>query len=228
MTQLTERQSEILRLTVEQYIDSSQPVGSHEIVGKLGAKISPATVRSEMKELEDLGFLHQPHTSAGRVPTDIGYRFFVDWLVNQDESTHLQMADKMASKLQAVCQAHSNLIEATKLLSEATGHLSMFGNSEQMAVRGHHHLAEMPEFDQIANEMMGVLDEPRSFMQMFHDKMRRHQVMTFIGEGNCHNLSWVVGRFGDKGMIGIVGPKRMNYREIIPSIELIVNLLDEE
>ena len=77
---LDDRKSAILRAVVAEYIETAQPVGSGHIAGAEGIDVSSATVRSEMAALEDDGFLAQPHTSAGRVPTDKGYRFFVDQL----------------------------------------------------------------------------------------------------------------------------------------------------
>ena len=79
-TSLDDRKSAILRAVVAEYIETAQPVGSGHIAGAEGIDVSSATVRSEMAALEDDGFLAQPHTSAGRVPTDKGYRFFVDQL----------------------------------------------------------------------------------------------------------------------------------------------------
>lgn len=77
---LDERKAAILNAVVVEYIDSAQPVGSAHITGTPGVEVSSATVRSEMAALERDGFLVQPHTSAGRIPTDKGYRFFVDHL----------------------------------------------------------------------------------------------------------------------------------------------------
>ncbi len=78
---LDERKAAILRAVVEEYIDTAQPVGSGHVTSAPGVTVSSATVRNDMAALEQEGFLHQPHTSAGRVPTDKGYRFFVDHLV---------------------------------------------------------------------------------------------------------------------------------------------------
>lgn len=78
---LDERKASILRAVVEEYIHSAQPVGSGHVASAPGVEVSPATVRNEMAALEHDGFLVQPHTSAGRIPTDKGYRYFVDALV---------------------------------------------------------------------------------------------------------------------------------------------------
>ena len=77
---LEERKASILRAVVQEYITTAQPVGSSVIANAPGIEVSPATVRNEMVQLERQGYLHQPHTSAGRVPTEKGYRFFVNAL----------------------------------------------------------------------------------------------------------------------------------------------------
>lgn len=81
---LTERRQQLLQMIVEEYIDTAQPVGSGSIVGKYALKISPATVRNEMARLEEEGYIVQPHTSAGRIPTDIGYRYYVETLMREE------------------------------------------------------------------------------------------------------------------------------------------------
>ena len=82
---LGERQKLILALVIRDYIDYAQPVGSKTLVDKYGLNFSPATVRNEMVALTEVGFLHQPHTSAGRVPTEEGYRYFVRQLMGQTD-----------------------------------------------------------------------------------------------------------------------------------------------
>ena len=80
---LSERKKEILRAVVEQYVKSVEPVGSKSVVKELGSSVSSATIRSEMAELEALGLLEQPHTSAGRVPSSLGYRVYVNELMRR-------------------------------------------------------------------------------------------------------------------------------------------------
>src|SRR5918992_2202662 len=83
--QLTQRQRDILRRVVEQHVASGQPVGSKALLEESGLEVSPSTVRSEFAELERLGLLTHPHTSAGRVPTEAGYRFYADELLDRLE-----------------------------------------------------------------------------------------------------------------------------------------------
>ena len=79
---LNEREKTILRSVVQQFILTATPVGSRNITKKYDIGISPATVRNIMADLEDCGYINHPHTSAGRVPTDKGYRYYVDTLMN--------------------------------------------------------------------------------------------------------------------------------------------------
>ena len=85
-TKLTERQREVLRRVVEEYVASGQPVGSKNLVTRAEMTVSPSTVRTDLAELERIGLLTHPHTSAGRVPTEAGYRFYADSLLERLES----------------------------------------------------------------------------------------------------------------------------------------------
>src|SRR6201981_2577851 len=83
--QLSERQQEVLRRVVEEFVGTGQPVGSKTLVRPSALRVSPSTVRAELAELENLGLLTHPHTSAGRVPTERGYRYFADELLGRLE-----------------------------------------------------------------------------------------------------------------------------------------------
>jgi heat-inducible transcriptional repressor len=85
MPELTERQKTLLLLIIRDYIESAQPVGSKRLVEHYRIHLSPATIRNEMAALTEMGYLRQPHTSAGRVPTEEGYRYFVSQMMNQAE-----------------------------------------------------------------------------------------------------------------------------------------------
>src|SRR5690606_25651671 len=116
---LEDRKAAILKAVVEEYIQTAQPVGSGHIADAPGVGVSSATVRNELVQLEQQGYLHQPHTSAGRVPTDKGYRFFVDSLELPDlEEPHLHQVkaffDVSHGELERL------MSETTQLLSSLT------------------------------------------------------------------------------------------------------------
>lgn len=119
--EVTQRQGEILRLVVEEYVATGQPVASKALVERAGLDVSPSTVRSELAELERQGLLMHPHTSAGRVPTEHGYRFFADRLLERLEprppSFPLHLADAR-SELDTALQSTTDMLsELTRLLA---------------------------------------------------------------------------------------------------------------
>lgn len=119
--ELTQRQNEILRLVVEEYVATGQPVASKGLVERTALGVSPSTVRSELAELEILGLLTHPHTSAGRVPTERGYRYYVDRLLERLEprppSFPLHLGDAR-SELEAALQSTTDMLsEVTRLLA---------------------------------------------------------------------------------------------------------------
>ena len=82
--QLSDRKQQLLSVIIEDYVTTAKPVGSKLIAEKKGFDVSPATIRNEMKELEDMGYITHPHTSAGRIPTAKGYKFYVEHFVNRE------------------------------------------------------------------------------------------------------------------------------------------------
>jgi len=119
LAQLNERSREIFRLIVESYLATGEPVGSRNLSRILPMTLSPASVRNVMSDLEQLGLVYAPHTSAGRLPTEIGLRFFVDALMQIGDLTE---ADRNAIEAQVAGLGQSKTIEA--VLTEASGLLS--------------------------------------------------------------------------------------------------------
>jgi heat-inducible transcriptional repressor len=118
---LAQRQQVILRLVVEEYVATGQPVGSKTLVEQSGLGVSPSTVRYELAELERLGLLTHPHTSAGRVPTEMGYRFYVDELLQRPESRatgfELEFPAARAEVDEALQATTEMLSQVTRLLA---------------------------------------------------------------------------------------------------------------
>ncbi|HMB18774.1 MAG TPA: heat-inducible transcriptional repressor HrcA [Gaiellaceae bacterium] len=122
--ELTDRQRQILRRLVEEYIATGQPIGSKHLVERAGLRVSPSTVRGELAELERLGLLTHPHTSAGRVPTEAGYRLFVHGLLDRLEPRPVTVeidlsraGTEVESALQATTEALSQLTRLLALVS---------------------------------------------------------------------------------------------------------------
>lgn len=133
---LDERKKQILQAIIEEYINTAEPVSSGTIVTKYGFNFSSATVRNEMSELERLGYLEKPHTSAGRVPSAKGYRFYVDELLKEDDIS-LDEIKYIQSKLETkVTQIEELTKIATNTLSEITHYttVSIGPNSEEQII----------------------------------------------------------------------------------------------
>lgn len=120
MNVLDKRKKEILQAVIDEYINTAEPVSSATLVNKYGLDYSSATVRNELAELEDNGYLDKPHTSSGRVPSEKGYRFYVDELIN-DEDISLEEIKYIQNKLSAKVNEIEDLTKiATTTLSEIT------------------------------------------------------------------------------------------------------------
>lgn len=118
--ELSERKKQILRAVVENYIQTAEPVGSKAIVVSAGLKVSSATIRNEMAELETLGYLEQPHTSAGRIPSPKGYRLYVNELMEEHRLT-MQEAQKINEALNLkIREMDQVMTEAGKIISQLT------------------------------------------------------------------------------------------------------------
>jgi heat-inducible transcriptional repressor len=122
---LNERKLMILQAIVQDYIESAEPVGSRSLSKKYNLGISPATIRNEMSDLEEMGYILQPHTSAGRVPSDKGYRLYVDQLMNikhAADKNRLRIKSELLQKYQVLEQM---LQYTSNLLSEFTNYTSI-------------------------------------------------------------------------------------------------------
>ena len=135
VNQLDERKAAILRAIVEHYVASAQPVGSRTVTDTAGLGVSPATVRNEMGGLEREGYITHPHTSAGRIPTDRGYRYYVDHLAGTGGLTapeRREVADFFASTVRAIDDL---LNETSQLLARLTHHAAVVVGPQADVVR---------------------------------------------------------------------------------------------
>ncbi len=125
ITELNQRSREIFKLIVDSYVETGEPVGSRSISRKLGQKLSPATVRNVMADLEEAGLLYAPHTSAGRLPTDAGLRMFVNGLLEVGNLTSRERDDIKGQFAGSSTSLEGLLEEATEALSGLTGCASL-------------------------------------------------------------------------------------------------------
>lgn len=229
------RQQTILEIIVKEYIKTAEPVGSEFLVKKYRLKFSPATIRVEMADLTEEGYLFQPHTSAGRVPTDKGYRFFVDQLKENGLSQSQQNLFK--EMIRRVRADHQLIKETAKLISSISSNLGICGflDLEDFQSSGLTFLLKEPEFVKTnkIREILEIYDSlDREIEKVFNQI--ENGVQIFIGKENLikdlNNLSLVVSRCrskNKKGIVGVLGPKRMDYAKNIALIDFTKNLLNK-
>ncbi len=230
---LKERQKIILEAAVRGYIKTARPIASAELLDDLNLDISPATVRNEMLKLDELGYLEQPHTSAGRVPTDRGYRFFVDTAV---EETGLTKNEREKIRdLFANNTADMFARECSKTISRIARAFAAIGIDDDMVTdRGFTKVLDEPEFQDIGRirqfgRLIDLLDDD---MQMLTED---EEERIFIGRENpmkeAREYTMMITHWshprGFNGFLALVGPKRMDYQKNISLIRYINSLYDE-
>ncbi len=218
---MNSRQEKILASVVEEYTETAIPVGSSVLVEKYGFDLSPATMRSDMSKLEKEGYLYQPHISAGRIPTDKGYRYFVEKMMPDQELSRNDQKKMQAEILKLRAQKNRLTRTTAKLLSTLSGSLAIIGKKEDVYDFGMHELLENPEFKD-ADEFCKVveaLDYIDENVEAILKKVKVGETKIFIGKENpikkISNCAMIVSPYknktGEKGLLAIIGPKRMKY-----------------
>ena len=232
MNEISQRQGRILAAVVKEYSQKGVPVGSEELVGKYHFDLSSATIRNEMKALEKAGFIAQPHTSAGRVPTDRGYRYFVNKLMQHLELTSAEQL-RLRQELSKLQRQYLELGRSiSKLLSEHGEGAAFALLPESTTTAGLSQVIQKDVRSEEVREVARFLDELDQHRKTLVKKDIR-EVATYIGKEApiplASDFSLVVSRVklpgGKEGVIGIVGPKRMKYARNISLVEYIAKLI---
>lgn len=238
MEALSARQTQILKALIDEYIETAIPVGSSALEKKYDLGVSPATIRNEMVLLTKNGYLKQPHTSAGRVPTPMAMKFYINQLM---EEKTLGVAYEVRAKEQVrdARNDFSDLMEqATKALSERTQSLSVAATKDGVIwANGYSHVFDSPEFFdyQVCQSLFSTIEHEKRLIDLFFNKFTGGSpIEVLFGE----ELGWeffepigiVASRFKSgehEGVIGIIGPFRLNYPMIIPTVRYFSNLVEQ-
>lgn len=239
MTLMTERQAKLLNAIVEQYAEVAAPVGSVLLAKTFG--VSSATIRSEMCHLEEQGFIMQPHTSAGRIPTDKGYRFYVNGVTEQDNmalaNSAPQKIDRSARtidvRVKNAGQASHTIRSAVDSLVDITHNLSIATIGDQLYMSGISHLFSQPEFAEgtAVMEVAKLLDNLEPWLQ---EASPNEPLSVYIGAenpiGKASGCSLIISKFrspySDRSYIGVVGPTRQSYRQVMGVVQHAGELLE--
>lgn len=230
---MTERQAAILRAIVEQYAEVASPVGS-SLLAKV-FNVSSATIRAEMVELERLGLISQPHTSAGRVPTDKGYRFYVNSLSDGAEVPASRRAERaLTARVESGGLPERTIRNAVDTLVELTHNLGLATIGNQLYMSGLSNLFGQPEFVSGAHvqQVARLLDNLEPWLR---EAAPNEPLSVYIGAenpiGRSANVSLIISRFrspySDHSYIGVLGPTRQQYRDVMSLVSRAGQSLEE-
>ena len=230
--ELTSRQEKILAQIIEEYAETAAPVGSMTMAKLFG--VSPATIRAEMARLEAFGLISQPHTSAGRVPTDAGYRFYVNHMSENSEDNENREMHVMEKRVSSQSRADAAIRGAVDSLVELTGNLGLATIDGQLYLSGMSRLFMQPEFMDYrkVQAVAKLLDNLEPWLR---EAAPGEPLNIFIGHenpiGKNSEVSLIISKFvspfSDNSYIGVLGPTRQNYFRVMSLVKYAGKMLEE-
>lgn len=234
---MTDRQRAILNAIVEEYAEIASPVGSVTLAKLFN--VSSATIRSEMAKLEELGLIESPHTSAGRIPTDKGYRAYVNALTDSHEQEPRQLADRSIHALDTRVQTYGDAADrairsAVDSLVELTGNLGLATIGNQLYMNGIGNLFSQPEFvsGRHVQAVAQLLDNLEPWLR---EVVPNKPLNVFIGSenpiGKSSGATLIISKFrspfSDCSYIGVLGPTRQDYAKVMRLVRHTGAMLEE-
>lgn len=237
MIDLTPRQIQILRAVIHEFMDSAEPVGSETIDRKYSIGVSPATIRNEMVELTDKGYLRQSHSSAGRLPTPQAMKLYVNELMKEKELT---VADEVSAK-EKIWQSRDNLgemmAEIARVLADRSHAVALtVVNRQKIYSAGYANLLNMPEFFDInvTRQALQLIEEIRLIEDIFLHNSSDNQVQvvygTELGNKELNEISVIYTSFDVAGVscqIGVLGSSRFDYAYLLPFMKYVRTIAKE-
>jgi transcriptional regulator of heat shock response len=231
------RRRSVLNSAISRYIKNALPVASDEIAEEFD--LSSATIRNIFSELDESGFLKHPYTSGGRVPTDKGYRYYVDFLIRQmellDEEKKRILKD-CKKKIRRLDDALENTPEVISEITHYAGIVSILQLQDKFFYKGISRIIDQPEFkdaDKI-RLLVRLMEDKEKLLEIinrdFSGKVKVY-IGSELGLAEMENCSLIVSGFNLKnrplGRLAVLGPMRMEYDHIIPTLEYISDVLNQ-
>lgn len=233
---ISERQGKILKKVVEEHINSARPVSSKLIEEKYGFSVCPATIRNDMQILTDLGLLFQPHTSSGRVPTDKGYRFFVDSLLEKGVSDFkdvFRIEEILKEESKDTFKFVANLLRFLAATSSNLATIHLF-DKDFFWKEGWEEVLKEPEFGE-KDFVISFTKLLKKFEEEIKNMEINSNVQVYIGQENpflkTKDFSIISVQCSfpkkDPAIVSLLGPKRMTYEKNIRLINSLSKVLEE-
>lgn len=237
MSDLSERQKQLLKEIIESYVKTGEPVSSDSIEKASSLGVSPATIRNEMVTLTEMGFLKQPHVSAGRVPTTMGFRLYINELMKEKEMPIVDEVNIRQKMMDSRSHFDKMVHVATKALSDKCGTLAIAINGDDVYYTGAANILDLPEFFDIdvTRFVLSMLDESAILEKVIGLAKGSDPLHIIFGEETEYEyliptsfafLNFETGR-EDNGVIGVVGPNRLNFPVILPYLRYVGEVLSE-
>lgn len=220
---MKERVAELLKLVVEQYIETAQPIGSKFLVEAGELDVSGATIRNELKDLEDAGYLTHPHTSAGRVPTEQGYRYYIDHIMVPSDAS-VQTKQSMDGVLDTT--SSDDVIKTIGKIVSAEIHNAVIVafHPSRVYYTGISYLFSQPEFHdaQMTVTVSSIFDHCEEQIDAVYDAVPNGEVRILLGKENPLGrlCGMVAVRAGDM-LFSVLGPMRMDYKKTYGLVDFI-------
>lgn len=239
ITDLETRRKNILGAIIESFIDNPEPISSEFVAKEFDFGLSSATIRNVMADLEDMGMVMHPHTSAGRVPTDKGYRFYVDYLLE-----HADIDDKEKELINKEFEFNNsdipNLLEqASNILAKFLHYpsiISFIDLNDKIYYNGASFIFEHPEFKDIKklHSLFRALEEKNNLLKTINQNIEE-PLKIYIGQENLldemKNCTLVISTYKKKnkpaGRVAVLGPTRLRYSYAIPLVEYTSSILSD-
>ncbi|OGH64997.1 MAG: hypothetical protein A2821_00790 [Candidatus Magasanikbacteria bacterium RIFCSPHIGHO2_01_FULL_41_23] len=227
---MVNRRHNLLRLIVESYIETAEPIGSKFLVSEYSLDMSDATVRNEMRDLEDAGFLTHPHVSAGRIPTETGYRFYVQELLGPKE-----LSKKIKVNIETLTtendEENIQLKQLGKLIAgEMNSAVVLAFGRNTVYYTGLSNLFSQPEFQDSTQtvDVSHIFDECEENIEEVFEQFDDDFSHIFIGAENPFGgvCSVIGARLPGGKLLTILGPHRMDYSKGKSLIDFIKNQYD--
>ncbi|NBV42551.1 DeoR family transcriptional regulator [bacterium] len=229
--ELSDRKQLILHETIKSFIDTAEPVGSKTLSKTSGLAVSPATIRNDLNELEQEGYLTQVHSSSGRIPTDKGYRLYVDQLM-----AHGAAAEPVTKALADIQFIGKGIQDILVDVSELMGNLIDY-TAIVVLMKGVSNMIRLPEFRNVemTQRVLSALEESKAMLAVLSEYLRTETPKVVIGDEHAieglKDCSMVVAPYGADaepiGMLGVIGPKRMAYDKVVPMVQRISAQINE-
>lgn len=235
---MTPRQSELLAAIIQEFIETAQAVGSMSLYDKHSLNVSPATIRNEMAILAREGYLSKSHSSAGRIPTTMGMRYFVQELLKDLEDLDIVTKEQVKQDFYRSRFNKDKLVrEALQQLSELSLNASIALLGDQIYYAGLSTMLNIPEFRQLdkLQQIMSILENYSALSSVFNQSRANSDVKVLIGEETgldmFHDYAIVFSELrlhrGQTGFIATIGPNRMNYARVMPAVKFIAQTISD-